>query len=116
MSQPGDHPKLSAKGEKATPAIPPFQGYCQARRLAGTEEYSECLVDASIPCGYRACFFGLGLHCLHPRHREIAAQTLRPARGLRKEMPAVEKEIDLTAAVHDLTFRHGPFTRVSKTG
>ena len=75
-------------------AVPPVSPACQARRIVGVAEYSECLVDVKIPCGYRTSFFSLGCHCLHPRHREIAEQTIG---STSKRQGNLKKPVDIPA-------------------
>jgi hypothetical protein len=61
------------KGESAS--IPSFAATCRAEPVPGAKDYSRCLVDASIICGYRVSPFNIGRFCLHPLHKEIVART-----------------------------------------
>jgi hypothetical protein len=67
--------KNGAAGSVAEMVLP-FAATCRAEPAPGAAGYSRCLVDASIPCGYRNNPFGLRPFCLHPRHKEIVARTI----------------------------------------
>lgn len=55
--------------------IPPFAATCRVEPIAGVGGYSRCLVDVNIICGYRASPLNLGPFCLHPRRKEMIADT-----------------------------------------
>lgn len=54
----------------------PRESFCRARRVKGTVEFYECLVEKRIHCPHRASFSG-GNYCLHTSQAEIASKTLQ---------------------------------------
>jgi len=75
MPQPKSKAETADKDTPVSGMIPPFAATCRATAVAGTNQYSHCLVDEGIYCCYRSCLLSLGYFCLHPRHLEIAART-----------------------------------------